>query len=63
VELTACRAGLVLCGDLGAAWTLTNAETPSADELAAEDKVRDLFVFAVSEGYFALRTLLGFAIA
>jgi hypothetical protein len=63
VEMTAGRAGLVLSGDLRAAWTLTNAEAQPADEIAADDKVKDLFAFAVSPGYFALRTLLGVAIS
>jgi hypothetical protein len=63
VELTACRAGLVLSGDLGAAWAMINAEPHVPGDLPVEEKVKDLFVFAVSAEYFALRTLLGIAIA
>jgi hypothetical protein len=63
VELTACRAGLVLSGDLAAAWAMINAEPHVPGDLPVEDKLKDLFVFAVSAEYFALRTLLGITIA
>jgi hypothetical protein len=63
VELTACRAGLVLSGDLAAAWSMINAEPHAPGDLPVEEKLKDLFVFAVSAEYFALRTLLGVAIA
>jgi hypothetical protein len=63
VELTACRAGLVLSGDLAAAWSMINAEPHAPGDLPVEEKLKDLFVFAVSAEYFALRTLLGIAIA
>ena len=62
VELTACRAGLVLSGDLAAAWAMINAEPQAPGDLPVEEKLKDLFVFAVSAEYFALRTLLGVAI-
>jgi hypothetical protein len=63
VELTACRAGLVLSGDLGAAWAMINAEPHAPGDLPVEEKLKDLFLFSVSAEYFALRTLLGIAIA
>jgi hypothetical protein len=63
VELTACRAGLLLSGDLGAAWAMMNAEPLAPGDLPVEEKVKDLFVFAMSAEYFALRQLLGIAIA
>jgi len=61
VELTACRAGLLLSGDLGAAWSMINAE-PEAGDLPAEEKLKELFVFSVSAEYFALREVLGITI-
>ena len=63
VEFTACRAGLLLSGDLGAAWAMINAEPQTPGDAPTEEKLKDLFVFAVSAEYFALRTLLGVAIA
>jgi hypothetical protein len=63
VEFTACRAGLLLSGDLGAAWAMINAEPQTPGDAPTEEKLKDLFVFAVSAEYFALRTLLGVTIA
>jgi hypothetical protein len=63
VELTASRAGLVLSGDLGAACAMINAEPKTFGELPVEDKLADLFAFSVSAEYFALRAMLGIAIA
>jgi hypothetical protein len=62
VELTACRAGLLLSGDLGAAWAMINAEPQAPGDPPVDEKVKDLFSFAVSAEYFALRTLLGITI-
>jgi hypothetical protein len=55
-EKTACRAGLLLCGDLATALGLLEAE-----EGAMGDQARDLIAFSVSERYFALRHGLGLA--
>jgi hypothetical protein len=56
-EKTACRAGLVLCGDLGTALALLEAEEGIMGELG-----RDLIAFSVSERYFALRAALGLGV-
>jgi len=56
-EKTACRAGLLLCGDLRTALGLLEAEEGVMAELG-----RDLIAFSVSERYFALREALGLAV-
>jgi hypothetical protein len=63
VELTSCRAGLLLSGDLGAAWAMINAEPQTPGDPPADDKVKDLFAFTVSPEYFALRALLAIAVS
>jgi hypothetical protein len=54
VDKTACRAGLLLCGDLPAAVALLAEEEGAKGPLAA-----DLLGFAVSERHAALRAHLG----
>jgi hypothetical protein len=56
VEKTACRAGLLVSGDLGVAVRLLEAEEGELGELA-----KDLIVFSTSERYFQLRERLGIA--
>jgi len=60
VEITAARAGFLLCGDLAAAARIGAAE-PSIQRvgLSAERLVRELLLFSVSEEYFRLRAHLG----
>jgi hypothetical protein len=61
-EITACRAGLLLCGDLDIAKKIIAMEPQlPGDELPAE-KVKEMLVFSVSEQYFALRKSMGIAI-
>jgi golgin subfamily B member 1 len=57
-ELTACRAALLVSGDLEIAKKIISGE-PATPELAATDKMKDLLVFSVSEDYSALRRALG----
>ncbi|MBN1610062.1 MAG: hypothetical protein JW940_25775 [Polyangiaceae bacterium] len=57
VEKTACRAGLLVCGDLSVAVRLLAAEEGTLGELA-----KDLIVFSTSEPYFQLRQRLGIAL-
>jgi hypothetical protein len=59
VEITACRAGLLLSGDLGAAWAMITAEPQTPGDLSPEEKLKDLFVYSVSAEYFGLRDALG----
>ncbi len=62
VELTACRAGLLLCGDLEIAKKIIAQEGQTPGGLTPQDKIKDLLVFAVSVEYCALRKVLGVAI-
>ena len=62
VEFTACRAGLILCGDLEIAKKIIAQEGQGAGGLTPQDKLKDLLVFAVSVEYCALRKVLGVAI-
>jgi golgin subfamily B member 1 len=58
-ERTADRAGLLLCGDLGAAVRVIHATRGAAAGQAVIDLVR----WSVSEGHLGLRELLGVAVA
>lgn len=62
VELTACRAGLLLCGDLEIAKKIIAQEGTTIGGLTPQDKLKDLLFFAVSVEYCALRKALGVAI-
>ena len=58
-ERTADRAGLLLCGDLGAAVRMLHASRG----MAAGPAVLDLVRWSVSEGHLGLRELLGMNVA
>ena len=58
-ELTAVRAGLLLCGDLSVAAKLLRQEPVVAGDLSPTEKVRELVRFTVSEPYHELRRSLG----
>ncbi|HEY3356569.1 MAG TPA: SIR2 family protein [Polyangia bacterium] len=62
-DLTASRAGLVLCGDLETAAKIVAADTRTLSPLGATERVRQLVTYAVSEDYFTLRRHLGLAAA
>ena len=52
VEVTACRAGLLLCGDLEIAKKIIAAEPQLPGDLPPPEKLKELIVFSVSEQYF-----------
>ena len=58
-ERTADRAGLLLCGDLGAAVRMLHASRG----MAAGPAVLDLIRWSVSEGHLGLRDMLGISVA
>ncbi len=62
IELTACRAGLLLCADLEIAKKIIAAEAQLPGDLPAQEKLKELIVFSVSEQYFTLRKGLGIAV-
>jgi hypothetical protein len=55
VELTAARAGLLLCGDLVTAAGLVRAETRAVADLSTEERRGDLLAFCASRAHLALR--------
>jgi hypothetical protein len=63
VELTACRAGFLVCGDLDISRKIISAEQQLPGDLSAADKTKDLLLFSVSDEYCALRRALGIAVA
>ncbi|MGH7283348.1 MAG: hypothetical protein ACRELY_17615, partial [Polyangiaceae bacterium] len=62
VEISASRAGLLLCGDLEIARKIISAEPQLPGDLSPTEKMKELIVFSVSEQYFALRKTLGIAV-
>jgi hypothetical protein len=60
-EITAARAGFLLCGDLEMAAKLIRAEPVVAGELAPSEKLKELIQYAVSDQYFLIRKTLGIA--
>lgn len=63
VELTACRAGFLMCNSLEIASRMIQAEPPmGVDDMPPKDKIKDLLLFSVSESYFKLREALGIQI-
>ena len=59
VELSAQRAGLLLCGDLKVAMTRMRAETRAIAELGLEQRRADLLAFCASDKLGRARGLLG----
>jgi hypothetical protein len=55
LELTATRAGLLACGDLGVAARLVENDPAPVGDLSPRAKADDLLVFATSDAYEALR--------
>jgi hypothetical protein len=62
VELTACRAGLVVSGDLEIAKKILGAEPQLPGDSTPAEKMKDLLLFSVSDDYAQLRKALGIAI-
>jgi len=63
IELTACRAALLVSGDLDIAKRILAAEATLPGDLSPADKMKELLLFTVSDDYFALRQALGITIA
>lgn len=63
VELTAVRAGFLVCNDLEVARRMIQAIPPEGSvDLPPKDKLKELVLFSVSESYFKLREALGIQI-
>jgi hypothetical protein len=62
-EITALRAGLILCDDVETAVRMTQQiASESTADLAPRDKVKELVIYSISESYFSLREQLGIQI-
>lgn len=62
IDITAARAGLLLCADLEIAKKIIAAEPQLPGDLPPAEKVKELILFSVSDQYFALRKALGIAV-
>ncbi len=63
VEITGCRAGLLMCNDLGIASRMIQSEAPMGTvDLPPKEKVKELVLFSISEQYFRLREAMGIQI-
>ncbi len=64
VEITACRAGFLVCNDLDTAARMVQALGATGPvDVPPKEKVKELVLFSVSEEYFRLRQALGIQIA
>ena len=62
IDITAARAGLLLCSELEIAKKVIGAEPQLPGDLPPAEKLKELIVFSVSDQYFALRKALGIAV-
>ncbi|HSZ84002.1 MAG TPA: hypothetical protein VLA14_17080, partial [Polyangia bacterium] len=62
VDLTATRAGLLVCNDLEVAARLAQSEPVSVGVVEPKEKIRDLIQWSISDEYFTLREHLGLII-
>ncbi len=62
IELTACRAALLVCGDLEIAKRILAGEAALPGDLTPAEKMKELLLFSVSDDYSALRQALGITI-
>jgi tetratricopeptide (TPR) repeat protein len=61
-ELTASRAGLLVCGDLSIAKKIISSEPQLPGDLSIGEKMKELLLFSISDEYAKLRKLLGISI-
>jgi hypothetical protein len=58
-DLTASRAALAICGDVGAAARVLALEPTSQSPMPVADRTSDLLAYFISEDHFAVRAALG----
>ena len=63
VELTACRTGLIVSGDLEVAKKILSAEEQLPGDQSTADKMKELLLYFVSDEYTQVRKALGIAVA
>jgi tetratricopeptide (TPR) repeat protein len=59
VELTACRAGFLLSGDLEIVKKMLALEPGLPGDVSPNEKLKDVVLFSISEPYFRMREALG----
>jgi len=59
VELTAARAGFILCNDLEVAAKMVSQEPVPVGGMQPKDKIKELVLYSMSEEYFQVRQHLG----
>jgi hypothetical protein len=62
VEVTSCRAGLIVSGDLEIAKKILSAEPQIPGDLSAAEKMKELLLYFTSDSYFEVRRQLGLVI-
>jgi tetratricopeptide (TPR) repeat protein len=62
VEIGACRAGLLACGDVNTAARVLSVDARVAGGLSAAERLRDLIPFSVSAPYAEARRAIGIAV-
>jgi hypothetical protein len=61
-DITAVRTGLLLCADMDIAKKILSGEPQLPGDLPAQERIKELLVFSVSDQYLALRKALGVAV-
>jgi hypothetical protein len=61
-ELSANRAGFILCNDLEVAAKMVSTEPSGIGGMTPKEKVKDLVLYSISEDYFRVRRQLGMTI-
>ena len=59
VDLTADRAGFVICNDLELSSEMIKAADDGSSAVPQKERLRELVLYSTSEEYFALRRRLG----
>ncbi len=62
VDLTAHRAGFLICNDLALSARFIQLEPATVGGMSAKDKIKELVLYSISEEYFDLRQHLGITI-
>jgi len=62
VDLTVDRAGLLMSDDLATAVEVIRAADPASSSVSPEQRVEEIYKYAVSDQYFAARKALGISI-
>jgi hypothetical protein len=62
IDLTADRAGLIICHDLEMAARVIRASDDGSSSLPADERIKELVLYSVSPSYFAIRSRLSIAL-